>query len=172
MTKAVAVIHDDIWVDAVALLPYDKAGPVTVQHRDAEWEQGFDEEGVPYMRFIQNGEPYDVDVATQGGGYVEVGMIGNWHIVMLASKGANLLAINQLSVSKVLGLAVITTDAGGNVTGWDAILDEADRLKISTWMENNDYGAIPEGATARQAVRLVWRVINAELDENSVDIAE
>ncbi len=166
MTKAVAIIHDDIWQETLGLLSYDK-GTVTVLRRDAEWAAG--QTGVT---FVENGEPYEIQKTETGGGYVEIGMINNWHIVMLASKPANLQAINQLNANKVLGLAILQTDEDGSVSGWESVLDEEDRAKISTWMENNGYGAIPEGATARQATRLVWRVINAELDENSFDIAD
>ncbi len=107
-----------------------------------------------------------------GGGYIEIGKLGNWHILLLASKGANLQAINALNANKVIGLATITTDEDGNVSGWNAVLDENDRNKINIWLGNNGYPTIPEGASSRQAVRRVWRVINDKLDERSFDIKD
>ena len=181
--KAIAVIHDDIWQTVMAddMLTYDKPGQVTTLWRDAVWDTGtepeLDEEGVPtgeqiaYRRFLYNDEPYEVQKTATGGGYSEIGMIGDWHVVMLASKPSKLQAINQLSANKVLALATITT-TDGEVSGWDSVLDEGDRAKISTWMGNHGHDEIPEGATARQATRRVWRVINSELDENSVDVAD
>ena len=170
--KFISVIHNDIWPEVLELLPYDKAETVTVLRRDAEWEVVTDNEGNSHRRFVQNGEPYEIIVNKTGGSYVEIGMIGKWHVVMLGSKASNLQAINQLSADKVLGLAVLTTNEEGNVSGWDSVVDEDDRMRVSMWMKTHSYGEIPEGGTARQATRLLWRNINAELDENSMDITD
>jgi len=170
MPIAYAIIHDELKTNVLDLIPYESGDQVEVLQRDPIWETGQTEEGVPYRRFIRNGDPYTVQKAKKGGGFIHIGKINNWHVVMIASKAANLKAINDLSANKVIGLALVTVDADGNRSGWAAKLDESDRARISTWMAANGFLSIPEEASARQAVRQIWRAINATFDELSFDM--
>lgn len=172
--KAAAIIHDDIWQQVLQddMLAYETDEGKTYLWRDAVWDTGVDDDSNPYRRFLYNDEPVEVSQNTKHGGYIEIGQLGKWHVVFMASKGANLQAINALSANKVIALALIQTDGDGNVTGWNAVIDETDRAKVNIWLGNNGYPTIPEGASARQAVRRIWRVINEELDERSFDIKD